>query len=58
MTIGSILSLIIGILQFPSAVTALIKSLRETPEEQREALIKSIQMEADNFQKTGRPTWS
>jgi hypothetical protein len=47
-----------GVLQFPAAVTALVKTLRETPEEQRDALLKSMQAEAANFAKTGKPTWN
>jgi hypothetical protein len=57
MTLSSIITLIMGVLQFPSAVSALIKTLRQTPAEQQDALIKTMLAEADNFQKTGRPSW-
>ncbi len=57
MTLAGILSLIQGVLQFPGEITALIKTLRATPEEQRAALMATMQAEADNFKKTGKPTW-
>lgn len=57
MGLSAIISLITGVLQFPAAITALIKTLRATPEEQQQALITSMLAEADNFRKTGRPTW-
>jgi len=46
------------VLQFPQAVTQLIQTLRQTPEEQQAALIATMMAEAQNFQKTGRPTWN
>ena len=58
MTISAIITLITGVLQFPSAITALIKTLRSTPVEQQDALMKTMLAEADNFKKTGRPTWN
>lgn len=58
MTLSAIITLITGALQFPAAVTALIKTLRQTPQEQQAALIASMLAEAENFRKTGRPTWS
>jgi hypothetical protein len=58
MTLSAILTLITGVLQFPAAITAVIKALRQTPAEQQAALIATMLAEAQNFQKTGRPTWS
>jgi len=58
MTLSAIITLITGVLQFPGAITKLIQTLRSTPAEQQEALMNSMLAEADNFKKTGRPTWS
>lgn len=57
MGISAWIDLIIAALKFPSAVTALINTLKSTPAEQHEALVKAIQAEAQNMKATGRPTW-
>lgn len=49
--------LIQGILAFPKEIGALIELLKKTPQEQHEDIVKSIQKEAENFEKTGRPSW-
>ncbi len=58
MTVSAIITIITGVLQFPTAVLKVIQTLRQTPAEQQEALIAAMLAEAQNFQKTGRPTWS
>lgn len=58
MTASDVLTIISGVLQFPGELLALIKSLQSTPAEQQQALVTSLQKEAQNFQATGRPTWS
>jgi hypothetical protein len=58
MSLSAIITLITGALQFPDAVTKLIQTLRQTPEEQQAALVASMMAEAENFRKTGRPTWN
>lgn len=57
MTLSAFITLLTGIFQFPAALTSLIKTLRQTPAEQQDALIKTMLAEADNFKTTGRPTW-
>lgn len=57
MTIAAIIALIPGFFAFFTQVQWLIKLLQATPAEQRDSLIKTMQQEADNFKKTGRPTW-
>lgn len=57
MTFAAIIDLIKGVLQFPGAIQKLIVTLRETPAEQRDDLMKAMLAEGDNFKKTGRPTW-
>lgn len=57
MTFAAIISLIQGLFQFPGEISALIKMLKATPEEQRENLMKSVSDEASKFQVTGRPQW-
>jgi len=58
MGLSVILELILGALKFPDAVLAVIRALKATPVQQQQALITSIQAEAANYAKTGRPTWS
>lgn len=58
MSLSAIITLITGVLQFPGQITALIKTLRQTPAEQQAAIMQAMLAEADNFRKTGRPTWS
>lgn len=58
MTLSAIISLIMGVLQFPTAMSKLLSVLRQTPAEQQDALISTMVAEAQNFQKTGRPTWN
>jgi hypothetical protein len=57
MTIAAILELINGCLMFSKEIFALIKMLKGTPEEHRQKIMLAAQAEADNFKKTGRPTW-
>lgn len=52
-----ILALIKAALEFPGEVMQLVNLLRKTPQEQHDALLKAMQVEADNFAKTGRPSW-
>lgn len=52
-----ILTFISGFFTFFSQVKWLIQTLQSTPAEQQQALIVSMQSEAENMKKTGRPTW-
>jgi hypothetical protein len=58
MSLTVILNLIVGVLQFPDAISKLLAVLRQTPAEQQAALVATMLAEAQNFQKTGRPTWN
>lgn len=51
------LEVIKGVLQFPSAVLAVVRVLQKTPEEKHQDLLVAIQKEAAAFQETGRPSW-
>lgn len=51
------LELIKGILAFPDAMLKIVRLMKGTPEAHREALVSAIQVQADHFAKTGRPTW-
>ncbi len=53
-----VLTIIAGIFKFWDQVTWLVKLLQSTPEQDHEKLVSSIQAEAANVQKTGRPTWT
>jgi len=57
MTLTAICSIILGALQFPKEVLALINALKSTPEEQHAQLVAAIQAEQNRLQQTGRPTW-
>lgn len=46
-----------AVLQFPDAVLRLVKLLQKTDQEKHEALIVSIEREAESLKKTGRPVW-
>jgi len=52
-----ILDLIRGFFQFTSDLLKLMKILRRTPQERHEDLLKRIDEESKEFEKTGRPTW-
>jgi hypothetical protein len=52
-----ILALVKAALEFPGEVMQLVNLLRKTPQEQHADLLKAMQVEADNFAKTGRPSW-
>lgn len=52
-----IIGLITGFFTFFSEVRWLIKTLQGTPEEHREALALTLEIEAEKFAESGRPTW-
>lgn len=54
---AEIVSLILGFFKFFDEVKWLIKTLQGTPVDKQQKLIASMQVEAENFRKTGRPTW-
>lgn len=58
MTLAGIIGIIGGIFKFWDEVTWLIQTLQKTPAEEQQDLVQSIQKEAQNYAKTGRPTWS
>ena len=58
MTFAVILEIILGALKFPSEVLALVRILKDTPEQSREKIMAAMQKEADSFAQTGRPTWN
>lgn len=58
MGIAAWLELIKGILAFPDAMLRMVRALQGTPEQHREALVSAIQVQADSFAKSGRPTWA
>lgn len=57
MTIGALIEVLTAFFKFPAAVTALIKMIKQTPEEQHEALIKQVQAVFDESKNNGRPNW-
>ena len=57
MSFAEFIYLIKAGLEFPEAMTQLVKLLRATPQENKEALLKKISEEAKRFEDTGRPTW-
>jgi len=57
MTFSAILEIISGALKFPGQVLALVRLLKDTPEESREKIMIAMQKEADKFAESGRPTW-
>lgn len=57
MNVAAVLEIIKGVLKFPGEVLALIRMLRDTPEESREKIMAAARTEADRFAKTGRPEW-
>lgn len=57
MTGAEIVSLIVGLFQFPKELLALIRFLQSTPEEHREAAAKAVAESMDKFKSTGRPDW-
>lgn len=54
---ATIIELISGLLKFPQEILLLIKILSKTPVEKQADLMVAIQKEADNYAKTGRPSW-
>jgi hypothetical protein len=52
-----IVGLIGGILKFWDQVTWIVRTLQGTPEEHRQAIVESMQKEAEAYAKTGRPHW-
>jgi hypothetical protein len=57
MGITQIISLILGVLQFPKEIGELLKILKKTPQQNHEGLLQRIQLEAKNYEDTGRPKW-
>jgi hypothetical protein len=57
MTSAGIISLIVGLFQFPKELLALIQFLQSTPEEHREEAAKAVADSMDKFKSTGRPEW-
>ena len=57
MDLSDLMVLIKGLIDFPSALLALVKLLRVTPQENHEAILKKISDESIAFEQTGRPTW-
>lgn len=57
MTFAAALEIIAGFFTFSKEIFALIKMLKNTPEENRQKIMLAAQKEADTFKKTGRPTW-
>lgn len=58
MTVSAILEIIQGVLKFPDAVLALVRALKDTPEESRQKVLAAMQKEADSLAATGRPDWN
>lgn len=54
---ASILPIIAGIFKFWDEIIWLIKTLQGTPEAHRQEITARIMKEAEEFEKTGRPTW-
>jgi hypothetical protein len=57
MGIAEIVSLILGVLQFPKEMAQLLRMIRSTDAEKQQELIKNMLLEGENFKNSGRPTW-
>lgn len=57
MGLAAWVELITAILSFPKQMLGLWQALKGTPEEHREALVDFCQREAENYAKSGRPSW-
>lgn len=57
MTGAEFLGIISGILTFWKEVKWLVKLLQGTPQEHKDAIFQKIQLEAEQFKKTTRPSW-
>jgi hypothetical protein len=55
LTLTTILEIIQGVLKFPGEVLALVRILKDTPEESREKIMAAMQAESAKFAETGRP---
>lgn len=56
MSLAVIFEIILGVLKFPSEVTALVRLLSKSPDEKRQAIMADIQAQSQSFEDTGRPT--
>lgn len=57
MSFAVILEIILGVLKFPSEVSAFIRLISKSPEEKRQEILKNIEAESKKLDETGRPTW-
>ncbi len=57
MGLTAILEIVKGVIAFPSVVLEFVRLLQKTPQENHEAIVSRIRLEAQHFQETGRPTW-
>ena len=58
MGFAEILTIVSGIMKFWSEVVWLVKFLQKTPEEKKQEIMAKIKTEAENFEQTGRPSWT
>lgn len=56
MSIGIILEIVLGVLKFPTEVSAFIRLISKTPDEKRQEITADIQKQLDAFENTGRPS--
>lgn len=57
MNLAAWMEIAVGVLRFPDTILKIIKLLKSTPEENHEALVKSLSEEAKQYEISGRPLW-
>jgi hypothetical protein len=57
MGLSEILTLLLGLLQFPQTLLEFVKLLSKAPAEKHDEILKAISDQSKKFEDTGRPTW-
>lgn len=57
MTFAGFVEIITAFFKFPDAILRMVQLFKKTPQEWHEDILKKMEDEATNFEKTGRPTW-
>ena len=57
MTFAGFIALLPAVFKFFDEITWFVKTLQNTPQEKRQALMEKMKVEADNYEKNSRPTW-
>lgn len=57
MTFAGFIALLPAVFKFFDEITWFVKTLQKTPQEKRQALMEKMKKEADDYERTGRPSW-